>query len=380
MQTITYSCNKFVLLRNMAVLCMLGNVLYFLFPFPAIVWRFSFILLCLYCTFDNGVKFGFSKLEKAILVFVVLNLAYFFISCLWLKPSTYIIGSTLYAMLSFIMFAFLGKMGVLTMKFVTVVSLITVVVSVPYFYHEQQAALSKLSTEIDDVTVNATVLFLTLLPLFFLVRNRFVSFVSFCVCLFFLILGAKRGNIVAAIIPTVLYTGLLFKESKKSLGRVLIFILLVVGVAVWLRNVILADEYLLMRYEDTLEGHSSGRDMIYPVMWNMWAESGDVVKLLFGYGYDGTVTYSYLHKYAHNDWLEVLVDFGIIGIMCYVTMFILFVKFYLAIRQRNMRYAFLSIIFIWFFKSLYSAAYATEMFAFMAIPFGCCYDKNWLKR
>ena len=36
--------DKFILIRNLAIFCMIGNLLYFLFPFPAIVWRLSFVL------------------------------------------------------------------------------------------------------------------------------------------------------------------------------------------------------------------------------------------------------------------------------------------------------------------------------------------------
>ena len=100
--------DKFILIRNLAIFCMIGNLLYFLFPFPAIVWRLSFVLLSLYCVYEDYIRYGFSGIEKAILIFTGLNLIYFFVSYLWSNPSTTTLGNTLYALLAFVMFAFLG--------------------------------------------------------------------------------------------------------------------------------------------------------------------------------------------------------------------------------------------------------------------------------
>ena len=370
--------NKFILLRNVAVLCMLGNMLYFFFPFPAIVWRLAFVFLSVYCVFEDKAKFGLSKLEKAIVLFVLLNVVYFFVSYLWLIPSTTQIGNTLYALLAYVMFAFLGKKGMLTSKFVTIVSVLLVIAAIPSFYHAQQIALAKLVGGGDDTTTNASVLFVMFLPMLFLVQNRSVSLVLFCICLFFLVAGAKRGNIVSAIMPAMLYMFVLYKESVKSLPRLLLFVIIVLGIILWAKGLILEDEYLLSRYEDTLEGNSSGRDEIYLGMWKVWTGANNLTTYFLGYGYDGTI-HSIMHKRAHNDWLEILVDFGILGITCYVFVFVALVRFYFSLHKGLMRYVLLSIIFVWFSKTLYSMGFTDESLALMAIPLGCLYDKNWLK-
>ena len=362
--------NRFVLLRNLAVLCMVGNMLYFLFPFPAIVWRLSFVLLSLYCVVEDGVKFGFSRVEKAIIAFVGVNLIYFFASYLWLTPSTTQIGNTLYALLAFVTFVFFGKKGILTSKFVTTVAVLLTLVAIPAFYNAQQIALSNLLAGGEDTTTNASVSFLMLLPLVFLVRNKVVSLGMFCVCLFFLVQGAKRGNIVGAVIPSMLYVWVLFRENKKSLFKTLLLMVAIVGIAIWAKNLVLGDDYLLRRYEDTLEGNTSGRTVIYATMWNMWYGSDSVMNLLFGYGYNGTLLYSPIHKFAHNDWLEILVDYGLFGFVCYIAIFIALVKLYFKHFKGTARYILLSIMAIWFFKTLYSMAFADESLALLAIPFG----------
>lgn len=371
-----FAINKFLLIRNLAVLCMVGNMLYFLFPFPAIVWRLSFVLLSLWCVFENGLRFGFTRFERAILVFVGINLVYFFVAYFWLTPSTTQIGNTLYALLAFTTFAFLGKIGVLTEKFITTIAILFVIVAVPAFYNAQQIALSKLLSGGEETTTNASGLFLMLLPLIFLVKDRVVSLGVFCACLFFLVQGAKRGNIVAAVIPSMLYVWVLFKENRRSFLKTLLLVIAIIGIAVWAKDLVLEDDYLLQRYEDTLEGNTSGRNVIYATMWNLWAGADSLINYFFGYGYDGTITHSFMHKRAHSDWLELFVNFGVLGVLCYVSVFVALIKSYLKYPAGVLRYVFLSIVIIWFLKSLYSMGFTDESLALLAIPFGCLYNKK----
>lgn len=367
--------DKFILIRNLAIFCMIGNLLYFLFPFPAIVWRLSFVLLSLYCVYKDYVQYSFSGIEKAILMFTGLNLIYFFVSYLWSNPSTNTLGNTLYALLAFVMFAFLGKKGILTHKFILVSAILLTVAAIPSFYNAQQLALTKIASESDETTVNASTIFLMLLPLLFCLRNRFVSLVLFCVYLFFLISGAKRGNILAAVIPAVLYAWMLYKENKKNVFKISVFIIAIVAVALWVKDLILSNNYLLSRYEQTLEGNTSGRDVIYSIMWNMWSGTDSIVNLLFGFGYNGTFLYSPIHKFAHNDWLEILVDFGLLGALFYAAIFISFARLYFRLDRGYPRLVCIAIVSIWFMKTLYSMGFTDEMLALMSIPFGCLFSE-----
>lgn len=368
--------DKFILIRNLAIFCMIGNLLYFLFPFPAIVWRLSFVLLSLYCVYKDYVQYSFSGIEKAILMFTGLNLIYFFVSYLWSNPSTNTLGNTLYALLAFVMFAFLGKKGILTHKFILVSAILLTVAAIPSFYNAQQLALTKIASESDETTVNASTIFLMLLPLLFCLRNRFVSLVLFCVYLFFLISGAKRGNILAAVIPAVLYAWMLYKENKKNVFKISVFIIAIVAVALWVKDLILSNNYLLSRYEQTLEGNTSGRDVIYSIMWNMWSGTDSIVNLLFGFGYNGTFLYSPIHKFAHNDWLEILVDFGLLGALFYAAIFISFARLYFRLDRGYPRLVCIAIVSIWFMKTLYSMGFTDQTLVLMAIPFGCLYGNN----
>lgn len=371
--------DKFILIRNLAIFCMIGNLLYFLFPFPAIVWRLFFVLLSLYCVYAGYIRYGFSGIEKAILMFTGLNLIYFFVSYLWNNPSTTTLGNTLYALLAFVMFAILGKKGTLTSKFILVSAILLTVAAIPSFYNAQRLALAKLVSGGEEITVNASTIFLMLLPLLFCVKKRIISLVLFCVCLFFLITSAKRGNILAAVIPAILFLWLLFKENKKNVFKKSVLIIAVAAIAVWAKDMVLSDDYLLSRYEQTLEGNTSGRDVIYSTMWNMWSGTDSIVNLLFGYGYNGTFLYSPIHKFAHNDWLEILVDFGLLGALFYAAIFISFARLYFRLDRGYPRWVCMAIVSIWFMKTLYSMGFTDENLALMSIPFGCLYG-NFINR
>lgn len=364
-----------IFIRNTLLICMLGNLLYFIFPFPAIIWRLFFVLLSFYCVYINSKKYGLDKIEKSIFLFIILNLVYFFFSYLWIIPSTTQLGNTLYALLAFIAFSFLGKTGVLTFKYVTISSILIVAAGIPAYYNAQHIALEKLITDADETTINASVIFLMLLPLILVIKNRVISLILFCICMFFIIMGAKRGNIVSSFIPVIIYAGILLKESRKSLFRLLLIAIALVGIATWINNIIQSNEYLLARYEDTVVGETSGRDIIYITMWNLWYEADNLIRIVFGYGYDGTIIHSLMHKRAHNDWLEILVDFGIVGFIFYGLIFVAFFKSFLKMSHPRMRGVLLSIISIWFFKTLFSMGFTSEDLALMSIPFGCLYSE-----
>ncbi len=372
--------DKFILIRNLAIICMIGNLLYFLFPFPAIVWRLSFVLLSLYCVYEDYIRYGFSGIEKAILIFTGLNLIYFFVSYLWSNPSTTTLGNTLYALLAYVMFAFLGKEGILTHKFILVSAILLTVAAIPSFYNAQQLALAKLASGGDETTVNASTIFLMLLPLLLCLKKRMVSLVLYCICLFFLITGAKRGNTLAAIIPSILFLWMLFKENKKNVFKISLLVIAVAAIAVWAKDMVLSDDYLLSRYEQTLEGNTSGRGVIYSTMWNMWSGSDNIVNLLFGYGYNGTFLYSPMHKFAHSDWLEILVDFGLLGALFYAAIFISFARLYFRLDRGYARLACIAIVSIWLMKTIYSMGFTDQTLALMAIPFGCLFSEYFTDR
>ena len=77
--------NRYIFIRNLALLFIACNLLYWIFSFPPAVWRVGLVLLSIYViTFEGGAKTG---IEKTVLAFTGLNLVFFFLSFLSITPS-----------------------------------------------------------------------------------------------------------------------------------------------------------------------------------------------------------------------------------------------------------------------------------------------------
>lgn len=362
--------NKYIIFRNLATLFIAGNMLYWIFPFPAVVWRVAFVLLSLYViAFEETKRL---PCEKAVLLFTLLNLVHFLISYLWQNPSTTQIGNILSAMLSLSLFVCLSEKGVMGEKFFSFAGIVLLLVSIIKYYYAERLALIELDRKDDfDITNNASISFLMILPMLFLIKSNIQKWSSLLVCIFFLISGAKRGNIIAAIIPLVLFVHCLFKDSRHSILKTIFALLVITGVSYLTYYWMITDEYLLYRIEQTAEGYSSGRSEIYLGAWKAWLDSNNFFTYLFGYGFDGTVHQPLtLYRYAHNDWLEILVDYGLLGIPFYLMVFLSLIRPIKRVQTYEMKMVLLSSVFIWLFKSAYSMGFTEEAFSIMMISMG----------
>ena len=123
--------------------------------------------------------------------------------------------------------------------------------------------------------------------------------------------------------------------------------------------------------EKTQEGYSSGRDVIYAGAWHAWSDSDSFVTLLLGRGFDGILKLeSTGHHHAHNDWLELLVNYGLLGVFVYLVLFVVFFIQASKIESLELKYAFLSGLLIWFLKTLYSMGFTGETLSVAMISMG----------
>ena len=362
--------NRFVFIRNLALLLIVCNMLYWLFSFPPVVWRVGMVLLSVFViALEGGAKTG---MEKAVLAFTFLNLVYFVLSFLTITPSFTQFGNTLCAMLTLSLFACCGEKGAMTDGFFFVVSIVLLLVSIASFYHAQTTAWIQLGLEEGtDITNNATSAFLMLLPMLFLIKKDWIKMVFLAICLLFLIMGAKRGNILAAIIPTGLFVWYMLRDSRHSAAKTFLLVAAVIVIGYLAYHWFSTNEYLMYRMEQTAEGNASERDIIYANAWHTWYDSQNIFRFLFGYGYDATIHHPMMEGYrAHNDWLEILVDFGLLGIVFYIAVFISFLKHIRRTLNLQVKMILLSSFFIWLFKSAYSMGFTESNMPLLMISLG----------
>lgn len=136
-----------------------------------------------------------------------------------------------------------------------------------------------------------------------------------------ILLTIKRGACLALLFSIISFFltyaknyGMKPKVSrwKVFIGIVLFVILLViVGITSWDR--------IIVRMDDLGDADEIGslRGTLYRLVFYRWLNA-DIINQVFGFGFDSVSSYTerYMFKglYAHSDWLEVLHDFGIMGV------------------------------------------------------------------
>lgn len=363
--------NKDFIVRDLAALCLIGETLYWMMPFPLKVWRLGFVGIALYVMLFK--KTRQLQCERTILAFLLLNIVYFIFAVVsGINTSTTQLGDALCSMFSFGLFVYLGEKKVMTDKFFMVIGAILVLASILRYNFDQTSIYQKLDVDDDvDVTNNGSVYFLMILPMLFLFKNGIQRWGTLLICIYFIALGAKRGNIISATIPIVIFVWNELRGAKKSGLKFFIVIITIVASVLVVEQWALSNDYLLYRVERTAEGDSSGRDVLYVTAWNGWLNSNNMLRYLFGFGYNGIVHLPGMNgMHAHNDWLEILVNYGLLGITMYIAIFISLVLYINRIQDKQMKLVVITALIIWFTKSLYSMGYLTSILSWVLMTVG----------
>ena len=281
----------------------------YLFSDKALLYIAIVALLCnmVYCSVDVIVlrRRQLTGLEKSVLWFAVLNFVYFFFSIVFMLPDYGQIGNISVALLSLSFFTHMGQRRLLTNRFVFVVIILLIAGSILQYNYSKRMIFE--TYDLETAVNNFTNSFLMLLPLLMKVRNNVLKISGFVICLLYIIAGAKRGNIFAATIPTLLFTIIMVKRSeRKSVLHIVFTIAIIIAAGTFLYNQFFSNEFLMHRMEQTAQGNTTGRNIIYRHAWMAWSESDNFLHLLLGYGFDGTIRHPLMFESCKmND-----IDFG----------------------------------------------------------------------
>lgn len=245
---------------------------------------------------------------------------YYPISGKLLRPFGYIksIYLSILPIYAFYYFSLKGYLTAERLRWWAVVFCISCVVS--YYYNMQQALIKLMErgSSAEETTNNAGYLFLSLIPIWVLFSKKpLLQYVGLAFCMAFILMGMKRGAIAIGGV-VVLY--LIWHIIKNARGKQRFIVMLLTGALAiagvyFVIDMMSSSDYFLQRIEDTKEGSSSGRDNLYSFFWEYFTERADFVHYLFGRGANGTLEIYY--NYAHNDWLEIAVNQGLLGIIVY---------------------------------------------------------------
>lgn len=342
---------KAVSLRNISIICICGCLLLGLFPFPPMVWRLLLIIISLYVILSQNPK-RLLSCEKIGVFLSMIIMLYFVIGFILGQTNNFTgIGNVLCALLPIPLFKYLTEKSVLTDKVINILVVLLLVCSVFYYFEFQNIKFAQTGKE-ENVVINASGVFMAIIPLLFITKNNIIKFGVLLICSFFLIISVKRGNIIAAIVPVILLLYQHFKGTKRSIGKIALFIIFIVGFVFAIYNWVISNEFFLYRLEQTEAGDSSGRDIIYSRAWAIYNETDSVIHALFGYGYSATTRL--LSSMAHSDWLEILLDYGAIGVMIYALLIVSTIHQVRYYKNSQEKLFLVSCIIVWILKSVYS--------------------------
>lgn len=170
------------------------------------------------------------------------------------------------------------------------------------------------------------VFFISLLfPLLFFVKKK-KRYVYYTIGLMFSILAFKRSGMLIAVAAGAVITWYDFLKSKgrdstaKKIMSVF-FVLVMVGVFIAIDSY--TGGHMSGRFSSIEDDGGSGRDVIFEYVILRFRNM-DVTYQIFGLGFNGVMNHEWyelrrgLFISAHNDFLEVLCDFGYVGTVMYL--------------------------------------------------------------
>ena len=265
--------------------------------------------------------------------------------------------------------------GYITEKLLRMWVPIFFVVAILGYFAAQREILEQLmetGSSRDEATNNYSYTFVFLLPCMILFRKKqLLMYSGMVVCMVFLIIGMKRGAIFIGCVTLYLILIKLFSQfsnSKKITLFAFIGVIIVVLFNQW-NHMIETSDYFNQRLQATLEGEDSGRSDLWSNILSVFVNDTSLFQMIFGRGSKGTLFIG--HNYAHNDWLEILIDNGLVGLFIFSEYWY---RFYTETKSRKLNSISKLCLFVLFvslfMKTLFSMSissmriYATLMLGF----------------
>lgn len=223
-------------------------------------------------------------------------------------------------------FYYFAQKGLISQEKIRYWSLLFIIIAVVQYYNiYMNTAMAFMRQE--SFTNNAGYIVVALFPLVALWNNKqIVKFAMAILIVILAVLSAKRGAMLIAIL-CVLYTfrSALKSGSKSGKWKIVSLIFLVsIVLFSFVKEQFSSNDYLMMRLENTLAGDTNGRDELSSIFWSHYANEYNIIQQIFGGGAENTINIS--DNYAHNDWIEILINNGIIGFLIYLSFWFTMVK------------------------------------------------------
>lgn len=240
-------------------------------------------------------------------------------------PPTYFYLKTYWvSLLPIFSFYYYTTKGYLNLRIYRKWVIVLFLLAIAEFFRMQRETI--LLVDNDDITNNGGYVMLSIIPCLLVFKKSWQQMVLVLISVAFILFSIKRGAIATAAIVVCVYLFQNFKSLKRWERFFYIAAIAIVGLIgiILLKDTLLVNDYFNYRIQQTLEGDSSGRTAIYQYLIDYYANYASFIQQLVGFGAFGTIKIS--PQYAHNDWLETLINQGLLGIIIFLFYWVRFAK------------------------------------------------------
>lgn len=212
----------------------------------------------------------------------------------------------------------------------------------------------------EEFTVTSVYAFLSIIPLVILFKDKsIIQFTLMGVMFAYFILSAKRGVVVlgGSAIVLIALAMVIQGSLTKKVAVTFTTIALMLVVYSFFHHQMENSLYFSLRVEQTLDGYTSNRDVLAKNAVEYFNTKTNFRQFVFGVGAQGSLIVN--ENFTHNDWLAILLEQGLLGVLLYVLYWGGFVVTWIKSRRCD-RDAFVAIgllILIGFGKTLFSMYY-----------------------
>ena len=308
-------------------------------------------------------------------VVYVLDGEHFYLGVSVLKPFNYLKG-IMNSLLPIYAFYYFAWKGVLSKKYMQVLTFFFFCVAfLSYWSYELDARtiLQERGVERDGIVNNMGYEFLCLFPILsFFDKRPWIQYLGIICVMTFVLMGMKRGAILIGVFCMVWFLLEMFRSAKRY--KKLLIVVVSVGVvaltAYWTWHLLQTSDFFNQRLQATIEGNMSGRNVLFITFLNYFLYDTTAFQFLFGSGANATLEVSV--NYAHNDWLELAINQGVLGFVLYVIYWVCFFRAWRSMKENHLvHFAFGMLLLIYFMRTFFTFSYG-DMNIYSTSVLGYC--------
>ena len=308
-------------------------------------------------------------------VVYVLEGEHFYLGVTVSKPFNYLKGimNSLLPIYVFYYFAWKGVLSKRYMQVLTFFFFIVVIISYWSYDMDSRSILAESGVERDGIVNNMGYEFLCLFPILTFSNKRpFLQYVGIICVMTFILMGMKRGAILIGALCMVWFLLEMFRTAKryKKLLIVVVSVAAVILMSYLVWHLLQTSDFFNQRLQSTIEGNLSGRNLLYATSFNYFLYDTTLFQFLFGSGANATLEVSM--NYAHNDWLELAINQGVLGVVLYAVYWVCFFRAWRSMSDnRLVAFAFGLLLLIYFMRTFFSFSYG-DMNIYSTSVLGFC--------